>query len=547
MEQKLKTKINELKDRIKDNDAILEYIEETNTCNDNCLVGWYNTMINTEASDLSEELYFTSVRDIDDNNIIDECLKDHRHFSVNILNNLEVLNVDDTTNIEIDKIEKHKFNFYTFSKKYLEFVKCINFTTERKSITNFDLDIFYTIFNEDYTDETIKAFLDKLAQDPLNYSGNGKQFCIIILVYAYLYAINIKFSKKCLLYEKVKNNIFLLKSDTKFKISYTKEYNIDKYLLNVKEFENFYDESTFLNFYYQTYLSKTNVEREIFVQFCNRLNKNILEIDKKYLLSFIRRIFLLHTILYSSLDDFQVYKMVIDFFNKKISKFKSDNITKNILKLYISMVNKIGDTNLYNLIISYIRHNIEYSDRYEGIIFKFKLFSIRSWNDYLDLVYESTESYNNLSLALDLLYYCTKNINKNAVLDIVNVYLSIYNKIKLEHLFKFVKNFFGNMKYSLKLLLANIQDNESVLDFYNTNSDIFSKLVLSLQRYTVIVTEEVKKKKKSNLNNTSADTLFFSFVGILYKIEDQLVKFYGVDKVKLLKQRSFKFKKVEKN
>lgn len=284
-----------------------------------CLIKWYNTNKELYNEDFLENLEFTSLHENIENSLQKiENIKNHKHFNSIILHNLNIRNYENITNELIKNENITNVNFYAFSKNYLKFIKCINLSKDNKKSINFTkIDVFKIVFSDKYIDKTIHNFLDKLLLDPVNYNEHDKQNFIIILLYSYLYALNLNLPIKKQIYSKLKNNIFLLKSDTKFNIFFTKDYNIDKYIITQKNFENLHEESTFLNFFYQDYLTKHNVEKETFLNFLNRINKVILNIEKRYLLHFVKRVFLLHTVLYNSIDDLQVYKTVIDFFKKK--------------------------------------------------------------------------------------------------------------------------------------------------------------------------------------------------------------------------------------
>lgn len=511
-----------------------------------CLIKWYNTNKELYDEDSLENLEFTSLHENIENSLQKiENIKNHKHFNSIILHNLNIRNYENITNELIKNENITNVNFYAFSKNYLKFIKCINLSKDNKKSINFTkIDVFKIVFSDKYIDKTIHNFLDKLLLDPVNYNEHDKQNFIIILLYSYLYALNLNLPIKKQIYSKLKNNIFLLKSDTKFNIFFTKDYNIDKYIITQKNFENLHEESTFLNFFYQDYLTKHNVEKETFLNFLNRINKVILNIEKRYLLHFVKRVFLLHTVLYNSIDDLQVYKTVIDFFKKKVCKFDSENIKECILNFYITLINKIGQIEVYNMVIDHIVNNLDNFMKLEHFIFKFNFLQVRTWAQFLLFIEENRDSFNNLTYALELLFYSSEYVftdSFESVCNLINIYLSIHSILKLDHLFKFIRSYFKHLKKLFEIIyskLVNNLDLNNILDYYNLNSDIISKVILTLQRYAVLCNEDLKKDKKKGSRKSSAELLFHSFVNVIYKIEDILVNLYG-NKVKATKKRSF--------
>ncbi|WUR02420.1 uncharacterized protein VNE69_01357 [Vairimorpha necatrix] len=526
---------------------ILDFINKKDeiTCtDDNCLVKWYDNNLEVNDEDSLENIDFTSVNENAEEEILNiEKNKNHKFFNIFVLHNLKILEIENIKNEDILKIENQEISFFSYSKNFLEFCKCINLTTDKKSVNCTNVDTFRKIFSTKYIDNTINKFIDKIINDPINYEENDKQKFIIILLYTYLYSVNIKHKKKFLLYEKTKNNIFLIKSEYKFRISYTKDYNIDKWILNLKEYENLYDESNFLNFYYQNYVSKPSGEKDLFYNFVCRINKVILNIEKGKQLHFLKRVFMLHTILYSSVDELQVYKTVIDFFNKKIVSFATEYLKKHVLTFYFNILNNIGQVEIFNIILSHIVNNLEIYTKYEKEVFRFNLLQIRDWSQFIYLVEQNIESFNNISLAMDLLFYASDNINKQntkGILEIIGLFINIHELIKIDHFFKFIKIYFRHLKNQF-LNLSLLKEQDEILDFYNKNTDKISKIILSFQRFVILSNEDNKKEKKKETRQSIIETQFHSFIGVIYKLEDILYATYK-DKVKITKMRSFTFR-----
>lgn len=502
-----------------------------------CLVNWY--LSRDENNICSDAINYSS--DYEQKNKFEK-YKDHKIFNLIILNNLKFLKFTNINNEKLKQEKKDQINYFLYSKKYLTFLTCIDY--DKKNIINFDMDAFITIFNYDYIDSNIINFIENLINDKMLYELKNKQNFIVILIYALSFCKKFNLNQKNKLLEKIKTNIYMMKSAETFIISQTNDLHIDKYIINIKKFENFKEESNFLNFFYQNYIFKNVSDRDLLKNFINRLQKNMQKIDAKYLTDFLKNVFIQHSVFFNTLNDQQIYKTFIDIFNKKIIFYKNEALNRQIYILYNILLLKIKNIEIFNFTILYIYNIIDTKSEY---FFKFSIFKILYLDEFYDLIETHCESYNNTKLVLEFLDFCTENTKNNElkkVFMLLELYLKIHDIIKIEFLFKCTKLYFKNIKILLNLIFDYKENKLHVLNFFNKYTDNFSKIILTLERYVALDSEDVKKEKKKSRNSTVLENFFLNFVDIIYKLEEKLIEEFGINNVQNLKSRSFKIKKV---
>ncbi|KAM0685413.1 hypothetical protein COBT_003378, partial [Conglomerata obtusa] len=121
----------------------------------------------------------------------DSCSKKLKNEQLYLFNKLDstVQNIYDK-NETIRPLPIEKINLYEFSVAYLRFHNCVDLSNEnKKTITNFDLEIFRKVLSSEYNDVEINIFIKKLCDDPIFYEKNEKPKFYEILKFSYFYCM----------------------------------------------------------------------------------------------------------------------------------------------------------------------------------------------------------------------------------------------------------------------------------------------------------------------------------------------------------------------
>lgn len=535
----------EIKEKIRKNSKelsgyLLEFACVESKCDsDNCIVMYEGETV--------EELDFTSITfsEVDIKNEPKEETVELKNKFRNLIYSLNLISRHFFREQISIKRAISSISFFEYSKSYLRFIKCINLK-DRRCVEEFDMDVFYTIFYYDYLDDNIVIFTKKLVDDPLNYSLENKQDCIVLLIYVFVYCSTHKLKHSHLIFEKLKSCIVFTKTTSSYKIKLTNDVFIDKYVLKLKRME-FEEDSIFLNYFYSKYVTKPNLDREVFNDFQARLHRTLEMIPEEYLMNFIRNVFFKHSVLYSCVNDLQVVKSIVDFYEKIVLKNRNETIFRSIYDFLILLALKVPGLELFRCITEQSQR-IFYGDKYILI----KVLSIGTLSDLQSLIDSHKESFNLVKQIIDVYYKILSNIScpifreekskMEMLCEFLDLHIFIFQNLQSNFLIKFfnrhIKGFTAILEEVHRRLIQDEEDKEVFLSFNDHYWDTFSKIVLQIHKFIIMIDSENKKDKKK-VKNTPLNKTVDIFLNIIYKIEEKLVQLFGEERVKKLKSRSF--------
>ncbi|EOB14609.1 hypothetical protein NBO_22g0011 [Nosema bombycis CQ1] len=411
-EREIKEKIKANQEKFTGFEYLLEYadINLDHLCTeDNCLVNFI-----TKNENFIEDFEFSSillsekeVEEIKTAEIFENKYK-NLIYKLKIISNQNRIDQKAITTIK----NNISISFFEYSKAYLKFFRCI-MPNERQCIRKFDLSTFYTVFNYNYIDENITNFIKRFADDPLIYPDTNKQDIIVILIYVLGFSKRNKLKYTNLISEKLRNNIIFTRNYNIYNLDLTNDLFIDKYILKLRKIEIdspslMYQESLFMNHIYSKFISKPKLEREIFQDFQNRLNKTINLIKEEYLMAFLKNVFFKHSVLYNCINNVQLVKAIIDFYGKLLQKNKTEAFYKASYDFFVLLSLLMPDLDLFEIIIQQTQQIFE-GDKY----FLLRLLSINKLSDINGLVETSKESFNLMKQVIDVYYSLLSSIQSN--------------------------------------------------------------------------------------------------------------------------------------
>ncbi|KAF9763325.1 hypothetical protein NGRA_1339 [Nosema granulosis] len=552
IESQIKEKIKNNVDLLKDHGYLLEYagIDIEGSCRpENCIYSYY-----TNCTEDFEEIELTSIAFSEKDVKIEENHVPRLDIKYrNLVYNLKIV-----TN-HVFKQQKHlkkphntcSVSFFDYSKAYLKFLHCVNLN-DRRCIEIFDMETFYTIFHYDYLDDNIIVLIKRLIEDPLNYSSDNKQDYIVLLIYVLVFCTQQKLKHSHLVFEKLKNCILFAKNSNCYSLKITNDLFLDKYILKLRKIEldspfQIYEESLFLNYFFSNFITKPNLDKEVFIDFQGRLHYALKTIPREFTMSFLKNIFFKHSVLFTCVNDQQIIKTILDFYEKILQKYKTEAFLRSVYDLLVLLSLQVEDLELFRFISN---ESVKILRDEKFILLK--LLSIDNFQQIQSLIETHKDSFNLVRQIVDLYYKLLLVINspvfiieknKMEVLEsILDLHIFIFKNLQSNFIMKFfnkhVKGFITILEEVYRRLMNNLEEERAFVSFNHKYWDALSKIVLQIHKFIIMIDNESKKDKKkvkSNPTNKTADLL----LSTIYKIEERLSTVFVNDDIKILKSRSF--------
>lgn len=393
---------------------------------------------------------------------------------------------------------------------YFNFLNSINLSS-KSLFKTFDLDIFNKIFKCNFLDSKFQQFINSLTEDPLLYEKEDKIKVFYIYILAAIYCINNKIECSKLL-RKINEISFLFKPTYLFDVPYITNFNIEKYIIQMKKITCDFDECIFLN---KIYLNIKN-NKDVFILFHKRFLDCCTLIDSEYLLSFLKIVFTYNTVLYNCIGSFELIKLIVSFY----SGMSKIDLTLNILEFFY---NNISDNEVQDYVKNLIKNLASRKPKYTKLCLEIEIRDFIFLNEFKDFIERNKESFLALNTAFSQLKIIKTFVTDEIVFELFEIYLFFFSSLKSEFVEGFLNQILNNIIILSEIILKNLKFDQSFVTFNLNNWSKLNDLILMTQRI-VSDNDDLKKKKQSDNSKTGNKALVLKLLNLIYQIEDKAVE-----------------------
>lgn len=440
----------------------------------------------------------------------------------NFIENLKISKFDQIIKSDI-KNKNNKDESIKSAELYINFLESIDLSNNIPLFKKIDEILFSKVLRFDLFDKNFANFVQKLENDPLNYTKQEKTSILNIIIFTIAYCNKFKIDTRKLKV-KLEEISFLFIPNQKFMIDFQNDLDIDVYILQLRL--NMYDlnEAIFMN---KVYLNIAK-NKKCFNIFHKRLYESLKLIDESNFISFLRYVFTHNTVLFSCIDELQLIKLIQSFYQ---NMNKNDN-TVEILNLIIQKTEYC----IHEPLIETLKRLCLSSNKYKKIYQSIEIRSCKSVDEVMKFIDNNKESFDSLNILFGDLKSISELLEfKNNIYTFLEIVVYFFKNIKTE----FVENFFNGILQILINTLSKVTVIErELIDFNYKYWKDLSDIILISQRIS-IADESVKKKKGCDRISTQSGKNGLKLAQCIYRIEDLSVEFNIKDFIKL-KERGFK-------
>ncbi|KAM0681213.1 hypothetical protein GINT2_000410 [Glugoides intestinalis] len=423
--------------------------------------------------------------------------------------------------LEIKSINKEKAVDYV--KTYLQFLDAIDLSNQKCSIKVFDEEVFCNAFNLNINDEVFIRFIEKLQNDPMIYSRKDKVKLSNILVFAFVYCKKVKIDSNKLK-ARLEEVSLLFKPNPRFSIEFQNDVFIDRFIIQLKENDLDLNEALFMN---KAYLAERKGK-----DYINAFNKRLVEsleaLDKRYVLSFLRHVFTYGTVLFKCIQNCQLIKLILSFY-QNMNRLDATIEILNVLN------KKIEDPEIEYIIRDELRSSCGKSKNHSKIIKVLEIRSVPEFSAFIDIINRNNESFEFMNLLLIDLKMISRYTNaQKSHLDLLQIVIYFFKTVKSDFLEKVLNSL-------LEILIEVFQKitviDQLLVDFNRENWDTISNIVLLSQRDGA--EDHLEKKKTKTPKESKICTNGLRLAECIYKIEE-IASQQNIDNFRKLKEKGFK-------
>lgn len=411
---------------------------------------------------------------------------------------------------------------------YLKFLEAVDLTDAKKSIKTFEENIFFEAFQLNILDENFSNFLKKLQADPIVYDKKDKIRFLYIIIFAFDFAKRMKIDTK-----KLKDRIvelsFLFVRKPEFIIDFQGDIVVDRFILQLRCNTGDLDEAIFMN---KIYLSGKK-DKEYFSLFHKRLIEGLTILDSGCTLSFLKHVFAHNTILFNCIQDIQLIKLILSF-------YQNMNKADATVEILTVLNDKLDDHEIGDVVSNELRSVVAGKKKYSKTQKLLQIHSVNSVIDLKNLIEEDRDSFDFMLLLFNTIRSIAEIVRdpKNSF-DVLTVLMIFFQNLKSE----FLDRFFTQILETCCNILERIKETEknfeeSFIVFNKDYWDVFSTMVLIAQR-DGIENDRIKKKKCTEERDSTVLKAALKLIDAVYKIEEKASS-SGINDFKKLKERAFK-------